>query len=140
MLGSMRERSFLILLLAAVVPGAMAHADQVDQSAIPEAEHSTTGYPSVAAASQALHASPNVVFTTENGWTIATDRANYAIWSFAPSTSPAYPAVVKRQVVREGTQTSIHMSVQCEASKAACDDLVRTFTQMTTDATSGLHP
>ena len=130
----------MIILLASVLPGTMAHADQVDPSGLSEAEHSTTGYPSVAAALQALHAAPNVAFTTQNGWTIATDRANYTIWSFAPPTDPAYPAVVKRQVMHEGSQSSIHMSVQCEASKAACDDLVRTFTQMTNDAASAIQP
>ena len=66
----------------------------------------------------------------ENGWLIATDEAAYTIWSFAPQGYPAYPAVVKRQVVPKGTGSVITMSVHCEASKSDCDDLVRTFSQM----------
>jgi hypothetical protein len=79
---------------------------------------------------KALHAQPNVVFTSENGWIIATDEAAYTVWSFTPPSYPAYPAVVKRQVVSEATGSSILTNVQCEASKSACDDLVRTFSQM----------
>lgn len=84
-------------------------------------------YSTVAAALKGLHARPNVNFSTENGWTIATDETAYTIWSFAPASYPAYPAVVKRQVVSQGSGSSISIEVSCEASKIACDDLVRTF-------------
>ena len=107
-----------------------ADAAQPNQQPLPEATGPIIGYPSVAAALAALHARSDVVFTTENGWTIVTDEAHYTIWTFAPPSYPAYPAVVKRQVVPEGTGSSIEMSVQCEASKVACDNLVRTFSQM----------
>jgi hypothetical protein len=103
---------------------------QTERAPLPEAPTSTIGYPSVAAAMKALHAQPNVVFTSENGWIITTDEAAYTVWSFTPPSYPAYPAVVKRQVVSEATGSSILTNVQCEASKSACDDLVRTFSQM----------
>ena len=103
---------------------------QTENEPLPEASGSTIGYPSVAAALEALHVRPNVVFTTKDGWVIATDEAAYTVWSFAPPNYPAYPAVVKRQVISEPTGSSIQTSVQCEASKSACDDLVRTFSQM----------
>ena len=103
---------------------------QLGNEPLPEASGSTIGYPSVAAALKALHAQPDVVFTTQNGWTIATDDAAYTVWSFTPPNYPAYPAVVKRQVVSETSGSTIRTSVHCEASKAACDDLVRTFSQM----------
>ena len=111
-------------------PDAMADAGQSDPAPLPEATATSIEYPSVAAALQALHARPDVAFTTESGWTIATDEAAYTIWSFAPPSYPAYPAMVKRQASPQGTGSSIVLSVHCEASKAACDDLVRTFSQM----------
>ena len=107
-----------------------AHATQSGDKPLPEAQGAVIEYPSVAAALKGLHERTDVTFSTENGWIIAIDEAHYTIWSFAPSTYPAYPAVVKRHVVPRGTGSSIEMSVQCEASKAACDDLVRTFTQL----------
>ena len=109
---------------------ASASCGQSNQAPLPESSGSAIEYPTVAAALRALHARRGVVFTTENGWTIATDEAAYTIWSFAPPSYPAYPAVVKRQVIPKGTGSSIVMSVECEAAKAACDDLVRTFSQM----------
>ena len=111
-----------------------AASTQTVETPLPEASGSTIGYASVAAAMKALRAKPSVVFTTENGWTIATDEAAYTVWSFAPPTYPAYPAVVKRQVTSERTGSSMQTSVQCEASKSACDDLVRTFSKMSETA------
>jgi hypothetical protein len=88
------------------------------------------GYDTVAEALAAVRSKSGVVFTTENGWLIATDEAAYTIWSFAPPGYPAYPAVVKRQVIAQGSGSQIKMTVLCEASKEACDDLVRTFANM----------
>jgi hypothetical protein len=84
----------------------------------------------VAAARQALGGKAGVEVTTVNGWEIATDKAAMTIWAFAPRDYPAYPAVVKRQVVEDGGQVSISMSVHCEALKSACDELVRTLSRM----------
>ena len=77
-----------------------------------------------------LRSDRNVVFTTENGWLIATNGAAYTIWSFSPQGYAAYPAVVKRKVISRAVGSKIEMSVLCEASKKACDDLVRTFATM----------
>jgi hypothetical protein len=95
-----------------------------------EASESTIGYETVDAAMTGLRSKPGVVFTTENGWTIATDESALTIWSFAPEGYPAYPAVVMRQAVARGQQSTIVMKVLCEASKQQCDDLVRTFAAM----------
>jgi hypothetical protein len=97
---------------------------------LPEATEPTIDYPTVAAALADLRTRPGVVFTMENGWLIATDEAARTIWSFAPQDYPAYPAVVKRWVIPRGTGSTVHMSTHCEASKAACDDLIRTFARM----------
>lgn len=97
---------------------------------LPEASQSTIGYETVDEALKALRSQRGVVFTTENGWLIATDEATYTIWSFAPEGYPAYPAAVKRQVVPHGNGSMIQMNVLCEAPKEACDALVRTFAEM----------
>lgn len=95
-----------------------------------EASDSTIGFETVEDAMAGLRSKPGVVFSTENGWTIATDESALAIWSFAPEQYSAYPAVVMRQAIPRGQQSTIVMNVLCEASKAECDDLVRTFAAM----------
>ena len=98
---------------------------------LPESPKSTIGYENVNEAMKALRSRSGVLFTTENGWLIATDKAALTIWSFAPEGYPAYPAVVKRQAIPRGENASnIQMTVQCGASKEACDALVKTFAEM----------
>lgn len=82
------------------------------------------------AALAALHSKAGVVFTNQDGWTVAEDAATQTIWSFPPPGHPAYPAAVKRQVVEQAGAVSIKMSVHCGATKKACDDLVRSFEQL----------
>jgi hypothetical protein len=113
-------------------PGVAEPAAAPAQPLPPLAEQSgsTTGYPTVAAALADLHSRPGVVFSDQGGWTIASDEAAGVIWSFPPPGNPAYPAAVKRQIVNGPDGASLTMDVQCEASKAACDDLVRAFTDL----------
>ncbi len=95
-----------------------------------ESDQRTIEYRSVAAAAQALAARDGIEWRQENGWTIAIDEGALAVWSFSPPGYPAYPAVVKRQVIDMGSGSSIEMNVPCEASKEDCDALVRTFAEM----------
>lgn len=95
-----------------------------------ESATSDIGYPDVATALAALRQKPGVTFTVDKGWTIATEQEPMTLWSFAPPGHPAYPAVVRRTVTEEGGSIKLGMSVQCEASKAACDDLVREFERL----------
>jgi hypothetical protein len=113
--------------LALVASGA---AGQSRNKPLAEAPQSTVGAESVAEALISVRSNQNVVFTSVNGWLIATDEAAYTIWSFAPEGDPAYPAVVKRQVIPQGIGSIIEMNVLCEATKEACDNLVRTFAEM----------
>jgi hypothetical protein len=115
------------LSIALIASGTAA---QPASKPLPEAPQSTVGYDSVAEALEALRSKRGVVFATENGWLIATDEAAYTIWSFAPQGDSAYPAVVKRQVIPQGNASALQMSVHCEATKEACDRLVRTFAEM----------
>jgi hypothetical protein len=112
------------------VMAGLASANTLSPAPLPEAAESAIGYETVAAALTGLRSQPGVVFSTENGWLIATDEAAYTIWSFAPQGYPAYPAVVMRKVVAQGAGSVIHMNVLCEASKEDCDDLVRTFADL----------
>jgi len=108
---------------------AWATAAQAQRAPLPEAPGNIE-YQTVSEALTALRAKAGVVFTTVNGWLIATDEGAYSIWSFAPPEYAAYPAVVKRWVIPKQVGSEVRMDVLREASKAACDDLVRTFATM----------
>jgi len=128
-------RAFILvvaLITACGLTGIDASAETDERSPIPEAGHSTIGYPNVAAALKALRAKPGVEFTTQGGWTIASEKGDstFVIWSFAPEGYPAYPAAVKRSLVQRDGSLWIEMNVQCEASKDACDNLVRQFQEL----------
>jgi hypothetical protein len=97
---------------------------------LPESTEGGIGYPSVAAALADLRSRKGMKFRTERGWTIAEDAATMTIWSFAPQGHPAYPAAVKRWIENAPGGAVLNMNVSCEASKSACDDLVREFQRM----------
>ncbi|XLZ72731.1 DUF4019 domain-containing protein [Massilia sp. SR12] len=85
------------------------------------------GYPSVAAALEALKARADITVTLQEGWTIADDKANSTLWSFAPEWHPAYPAVVRRTMVNADGQPFIKMHTLCQGGRAACDALADEF-------------
>jgi hypothetical protein len=93
---------------------------------IPETRNSI-GYPSPAAALEALRAKPGVSFSDQGGWTIAEERSSATLWSFTPVSHPAYPSAVKRQLVNEDGKVNLRMSISCSATKGVCDALVRDF-------------
>jgi hypothetical protein len=97
---------------------------------LPEVEGPVIEYPSVAAAQESLSARSDVVISYENRWQIIVDEKTRTIWSFSPADYPAYPAVVKRQVVPAAKGSTMIMSIACEASKAACDNLVIEFQRL----------
>ncbi len=113
----------------------LAAATVAPADPIPEAPKSTIGYPTAEAALAALRAKPGVTFASQDGWTIATDDADNAVWSFPPEHDPAYPAVVRRQMTPgpKGA-VNVQMDVLCAAPKTACDDLVRAFERMNDEA------
>ena len=117
----------LAAILAAPIP-VFAQA-----SPIPE-RPSNIGYRTVAEAKAALQSRSDVAISVENNWTVVLDEKSRTIWSFAPPGEASYPAVVKRQVVPRGAGSEIETSILCESTKAACDDLVRTFVALTEKA------
>lgn len=88
----------------------------------------TIGYPSVAAARQAVVAAPGATASQQAGWLIVEDKATRSLWSFVPNDHEAYPAAVKRTVAqRDDGRAFIDMSILCEAPKPACDRLAESF-------------
>jgi hypothetical protein len=105
-----------------------ARAVQAGEPApLAEAPDSSIGFASVAEALAALKARKDVTVSDNRGWTIVVDKKELAVWSFAPPGHPAYPSAVRRKVIPRGEVSDVDMTVLCESSKAACDDLVRTF-------------
>jgi hypothetical protein len=78
----------------------------------------------------ALRARTDVTFTTQSGWTIATEGEGLTIWSFTPADHPAHPAYVKRWSFQKDGAWYLDMQVMCGASKAACDKLVSDFQKL----------
>ena len=92
------------------------------------ARNSSIGFPSVAAALEALRARKDVNISVQGGWTVVSERDGLTLWSFTPKGHPAYPAVVKRAafVQRDGAWF-VNMNALCEAEKAPCDKLMQDF-------------
>jgi hypothetical protein len=86
------------------------------------------GYRTVQAALSALQTKSEARISDEQGWTIVDDKLDYTVWSFTPSTHPAYPAGIK-QVITQDAKGDIRviMTALCQAQKAACDKLVEEF-------------
>jgi len=118
-----RAALWKIAAAASLAVGSAASAQQ----ASPGPAGRKIEYPSVAVALEALRGQSGVDFSLVGGWTIANDRANHTLWSFAPADHPAYPAVVRRTVVPRDGQIFIEMGVLCQAQKAACDRLTAEF-------------
>jgi hypothetical protein len=75
-----------------------------------------------------LHKRPSVTFSTEKGWLVAVDPDYHALYSFAPPSNPAYPAVVKRTLSRFGGQFGVRSDAMCQASQQKCAAFMSDFT------------
>ena len=86
------------------------------------------GYRTVQAALSELRTKSGVQISDEKGWTIVDDKLEHTLWSFTPSTHPAYPAGIK-QVITQDAKGDIRviMTALCQASRGACDKLVEEF-------------
>jgi hypothetical protein len=127
-----RQKAACALVMAACIWAADAKSGQTSDGDI--------GYPSPAAAVQALHTKTGVNFSVQNGWTIAADEANETVWSFAPVGHPAYPAAVKRQVVTTPGGLSIRTAILCGGGQAACDKLPSDFRKLDDEMRQRLFP
>lgn len=83
------------------------------------------GFPSVQAAYTAVSSRPDVSVSEEDGWIRldSSTEAGLISWSFLPRGHPAWPAVVRRDVLaRAGIPTLVTRFV-CEGHRAACEVL-----------------
>ena len=76
---------------------------------------SSIGYPSVAAALDALKARKDVRISSQGGWTVIEDGSggNATLWSFTPPNHPAHPAAVKRTLVQKDGAFFVEMDALC---------------------------
>ncbi len=98
------------------------------------------GYPTVAAALEALKSTSGATMSVQGGWTIVNDSASNAIWSFTPPDHPAYPAVVRRGLVQRDGGIHMEMTALCQASKAACGQLMEEFKQLNARMAQSMQP
>jgi hypothetical protein len=83
------------------------------------------GFASVRAAYTALSARSDAIVDDQTGWTrIALPGSDgLTVWSFAPRGHPAFPALVRRDVLsRDGVPTLVTRFL-CEGRRAACETL-----------------
>jgi len=106
----------------------MAASGMAQQTPDASPRSSSIGYPSVAAALEALRARSDVKISNQGDWTIVDDPGATTVWSFTPPNHPAHPAVVKRAFVqKENGAWDVVMNVLCQADKPPCDKLVADF-------------
>ena len=94
---------------------------------------SPISYPSVAEALRALQArdGDGTVVTHQEGWVVINEPQASAQWSFVPQGHAAWPAVVRRTIVRQPDgRAAVVTQRLCEAPAAACDALVAEFAKM----------
>ena len=122
-----------LLFVVVLVASAFSMLAQASQNAnVPGPGYSDgkspIGYPSVAAALDALRSRSDVKFSKQDdGWIIANDEATTTLWSFTPMDHPAHPAVIKRSVVEQNGATYLDMKGLCQAEKTACDKVMEEF-------------
>lgn len=86
------------------------------------------GFDTVAEARAALAKREGASATTDEfGWTVVSEDRTQTLWSFVPAKHPAFPAVVRRQLVERDGTIFIEMETLCEAKQPACDALEKEF-------------
>lgn len=119
------------LALVALLVTTLSFADQADSFGI--------GYPSYEAALEALRADPAVNVGEDQGWIVAENNTEKALWSFSPEGHPAHPAVFKRNVITDSGKVYIEMQVLCGGPKEQCDQLVQEFVQLNEAITESMN-
>ena len=99
-------------------------------SAQQPAAQSPIAYPTVAEALQALQHKNGVRISNQGGWTVIDDPSEQTLWSFAPPGHPAYPAAVRRQIIKGSSGISFKTSILCQAAKPPCDKLAADFEEL----------
>jgi hypothetical protein len=68
----------------------------------------------------------------EDGWITVVIRTgpDEGIWTFTPRGYPAFPAVVKRQVIERDGNLFVAMDMVCQSRRDACDALLEEFNKL----------
>lgn len=92
-------------------------------------ERSAIEYSSVQEALEDLKNKPGVDIKDRNGWTVINQTGNkeIIIWSFAPPSHSAYPAVAKRRLYEKSGVMVVDLNILCESSQAACNFFLDQF-------------
>ena len=94
-------------------------------------EPSAIGYPSVAAALEALRADPTAKKRTERGWTVVERAGDLEIWSFTPAGHPAHPSAAKRTMYQDANGSwHVVTRMLCQSTKSSCDTLMEQYRQL----------
>jgi hypothetical protein len=118
-------RSICLVLAASSLVGAVRA-----QTPTQAMEPNKIGYPTVAAALEALKTKPGAKQQDSKRWIIFEDAEgeDLVLWSFTLTTHQAHPSVVKRTLQKRADGYYIDMNVRCEAAdKSACGALVQSF-------------
>ena len=119
-----------MIRFASAYLAAFASVSMAAETPVQAPEPNKTGYPSVAAALDALKAKPGTKVTTNNAWTTIedTEGEDLVIWSLTVPTLSAHPSVVKRTLQKKADGYYIDMNIRCEsADKSACAALAKSF-------------
>ena len=110
--------------------GGLASVSIAAETSVQTSEPNMTGYPSVAAAFDALKAKPGTKVAATTAWTTIEDMEgdDIVLWSFTVPTHAAHPSVVKRTLQKKADGYYIDMNIRCEsANRDACAGLVKSF-------------
>ncbi len=95
-------------------------------------------FTTVEQARKALSAQSGMQVSEQQGWLIVTDQKEMTLWSFTPRGLAAYPAAVRRRVVRGSEEIYVETTALCEAEKAACDRLIADFKKLNDSLIQGI--
>ena len=122
-------RPALLTVAAACYGAALAQTTAPSPTTPPAPPPPSIAYATVADALKALQARDGngTIVVHADGWTIVNEPQATAQWSFTPRDHYAYPAVVRRVVLRNGKEVSVDTATLCEAPAEACERLRAEF-------------
>ena len=102
---------------------------------------SSIGYATVNEALESLKNKAGTDVSVQGGWTIISDKenGNMVLWSFSPENHDAYPAAIKRIIVKKDGSIYIQMKALCQAKKKACDKLIEEFKELNAKISEQIH-
>ncbi|MEO7336734.1 MAG: hypothetical protein ABIV63_09140 [Caldimonas sp.] len=128
-----RTLLFVTLALGALSTLSMAQPAPAASAAAAPPKPKPIEFRSVAQARSALEAEDGktTIVTHPDEWVVVTEPAAAAQWSFTPPGYYAYPAVVRRIILRGPNRAvSVDTSSLCEAPAEACERLLKEFESM----------